>query len=35
MSGWKTALKFVKRPLVETGKSIGGAVIHQIGRAHV
>ena len=28
MSGWKTALKFVKRPLVETGKSIGGAVIH-------
>lgn len=28
MSGWKTALKFVRRPLVETGKSIGGAVIH-------
>ena len=28
MSGWKTALNFMRRPLMETGKSIGGAVIH-------
>ena len=28
MSGWKTALNFMRRPLMETGKSICGAVIH-------
>ena len=28
MSGWKTALNFMRRPLMETGKSIGGAGIH-------
>ena len=28
MSGWKTALNLMRRPLMETGKSIGGAFIH-------
>ena len=28
MSGWKTALNFMRRPLMETGKSIGGAFFH-------
>lgn len=28
MNGWRTALKFARRPLMATGKSLGNAVIH-------